>query len=213
MLEIDTLITRIPDILAYIVPGYIYLYIFYFVSLNDINKCNNTIIKSVVSSYIFILLDKLICTVLSIHYDSPNIFRIIVYALMIAYIIGLIFKSKRFNKFLRIIKINRTTNTNIWDDIHEKGMYLWVIPEKGEHSYLGQSEFCGEGNMSNLIVLTRYQELTLEGKVLHDYSKIESRKIMIDTTKCSRIELFYKEKMTIAEALKMIKDNIIEKFK
>lgn len=211
MEEINALIAGIPDILIYIVPGYLYLYVFYFVSLKNINDCNNVIIKCAVASYGLILLDKLICNIPFISWNSPNIIRVIIYAIVMAYLIGIIKKSKWFNHLLKIININRTTNANLWDDIHEKGTYLWVVPEKGDSSYLGQTSFCGEGDMSNIIVLTRYQELTMDGEVKKDYSKSEKRKIMLDTTKCLRIELFYEEKMNIIEALKMIRDSFIRK--
>nr|WP_315020172.1 hypothetical protein [uncultured Aminipila sp.] len=165
-------------------------------------------IKSIVLSSIL----KTISNILFIV-DTFLVIKIVFVPTILAYFIGRLWRSDDFNNVLLKIKINRTTNENLWADVIKEGLYLWIIFDGEEKSYLGQCVYCGEGEMSSLMVLSKYQELDSEGQVIHDYYNEPTRRIVVDTSRCSRIELFYQKELSINDIIKKIKDYLVKRNK
>lgn len=192
------LIDKIPDILLFIVPGYIFVSIFNFILFkdkrNDENSQTNFIIlKSISISYIFkLFLDKIktiTCLSKCSIDDSLNAIILVVACLLISYVTALICRTKSFNKFLLKIGIRRTINSDIWLDIVSDGCWLRVFSKDEQKSYLGQCRFHESHKNEPIIVLIKYQILDEYNDVICDYSNNVNRKIVLNLKDFERVEV------------------------
>lgn len=103
-------------------------------------------------------------------------------------IIGFVFRTNKFNSLLRFIKINRSTNKNIWIDAIVPGTYIRIFMDDG-YSYQGQCYLMEENSPEPIFILIYWQKLDSMSNVLIDYYKDEKRLIALNTKGFKRIEL------------------------
>lgn len=101
---------------------------------------------------------------------------------------GFILRSNKFNKFLRFVKIDRSTNKNIWIDVIEPGTYIRIFTEDG-YSYQGQCYLMDEDSLEPIIILIHWQKLDADSKVVIDNYKKEKRLIALNTKGFKKIEI------------------------
>lgn len=191
---ISELIAKIPEILSYIVYGYIYLTAYYWISFKDNNDFNNFIIKSVATSYLLITLYDVIINKYNINLINEY-YKVICYfftSAILGLIIGKITSHRIFNLLLHKLHIGRTTNSNIWDDVIKP--YTWVrVFMKDGSSYLGQYRYGEPFKSEPIIVLATYQKLDKDTDVVIDYSQNPNELIMLNTKDFDRIEITYND--------------------
>lgn len=108
-----------PEIMSYIVYGYIFLSAYYWLSFKDDKDFTNLVIKIIASSFILKSLYELIIQRFNILFSS-ELLKIVVLVLIsgiTGLVIGRFTSGRRFNLLLHKLHIGRTMNTNIWDDV------------------------------------------------------------------------------------------------
>lgn len=189
------MIDRIPDILVYVVPGFIFVEIYSFVKFKDENSEHNktefVILKSITISYIF----KSIWDFAYASFDLNNSVWYCVYfvtmlcsCVAVSYVFYIIGSSKAIGKMLIELKIRRTVNENIWVDIIKDGLYLRVYSKDGEKSYFGYCRLCELHSREPIIVLSRYRILDRGNNILFDGSTDETCEMIINLKDFERID-------------------------
>lgn len=200
MNDILELINSLPLVMSYIIYGFIFVSIFNFITIKRISNENNHLIISYISisfilrciyEYLFGWLDK--NGVMAIQINS-DLFYIVTIALTIvmSYISGILFSSKFINNVLLHIGIKRTVNKNIWQDITEDNMWMFLKFKEEDYGYLGMYKYVEEKTDKPRILLNRYQLIEVStGEAKVDYSNEANRCILIDTNDIDTIEMIY----------------------
>lgn len=181
-----------PEIMSYIVYGYIFLSAYYWISFKDNKDFTNSVIKSIASSFILKSSYELIVQRFNIVFSS-ELLKIVVFVLIsgiVGLVIGRLTSDGHFNLLLHKLHIGRTTNTNIWDDVIKP--YTWVrVFMKDGSSYLGQYRYGEPFKSEPIIVLATYQKLDKDTDIVKDNSQNMNELIMLNTKDFDRIEITY----------------------
>ena len=189
---ITYLIDNIPQIISYIVYGYVFLVAYYWISFKDNKDFNNLLIKSIASSYLLTTIYDLIVLKSNIVF-SNNYYKVISYFLisvLLGFIIGKVTSHRFFNLLLHKLHVGRTTNENIWDDVIKP--YTWVrVFMKDGSSYLGQYRYGEPFQREPIIVLATWQKLDKDVDVVIDNSQNPNELILLNTKDFEKIEITY----------------------
>lgn len=185
------LIDNIPYILSFVIPGYILLSTYYWVSFVDSKNFNNLIIKSVAASYILgvvfdFILERIHLTIL----PEQRIILLSITALLLGVILGKLCHSTVFNNILLKLHIYRTTNDDFWMDVFKDNTWVRVFLKDGK-SYLGLYKYGQPNKDEPIIALSMYQKLDDEGHVIIDNSSNPKELIVLNTKDFDRIEIIY----------------------
>ncbi len=189
---VTELIKNIPEIISYVVYGYIFLVAYYWVTFKDNKDFNNLLIKSIAASYLLTSSFNIIVTKFKITFidDSYRVISYFVASAILGFIVGKLISHRWFNSLLHILHIGRTTNENIWDDIIKP--YTWVrVFMKDGTSYLGQYRYGEPFKSEPIIVLATYQKLSQDAEIVIDNSQNKNELIMLNTKDFDRIEITY----------------------
>ena len=187
---ITEIINQLPQILSYIVPGYIFLTIYQWTRFRDGDSLKNIVLKSIVVSYVIKILLNILFKELHIAINDEIIFVgiCIIIATISSILLSIIISSRRYNKILRILNISRTTNKNIWDDVYQNGTALKIYQSDGTF-YTGHLRFCEENQREPLVVLSRYGLFDENNNILIDKTEDSSEEIMLNTKDFKKIEI------------------------
>lgn len=189
---VTELIDKIPDILSYIIYGYVYLTAYYWISFKDNKDFKKLIIKSVAVSYILLTFYDAFAFKYNIVFT--NHFRHTIYYFIISAILGLIIgkviSHRNFNLLLHRLNVGRTTNENIWDDVIKPYTWLRIYMKDGS-SYLGQYKYGEPFVREPIIMLVTYQKFDNENDIVIDYSQDPNRAILLNTKGFEKIEVVY----------------------
>lgn len=187
---ITEIINQLPQILSYIVPGYIFLTIYQWTRFRDGDSLKNIVLKSIVVSYVIKILLNILFKELHIAINDEIIFVgiCIIIATISSILLSIIISSRRYNKILRILNISRTTNKNIWDDVYQNGTALKIYQSDGTF-YAGHLRFCEENQRGPLVVLSRYGLFDENNNILIDKTEDSSEEIMLNTKDFKKIEI------------------------
>lgn len=189
------LINHIPNIISNIVYGYIFLSAYYWISFVKQNNYKNFIMKCVVINYILKNFYKItFFQFISNKYENRPIVVILlcVITLIIALTLGKIVHATWFNDTMEKIHLYRTTNENIWDDVIKTGMFLQIYMNDGT-AYLGLYRKSESFEREPFILLSRYQKLDKNDKVVEDYFDDTNKYILLNTKDFERIEIDYSQ--------------------
>lgn len=185
------LIDNIPYILSFVIPGYILLSTYYWVSFADSKNFNNLIIKSVAASYILgvvfdFIFNRIHLTILL----EQRIILLSITALLLGVVLGELCHSTIFNNILLKLHIYRTTNDDFWMDVFKDNTWVRVFLKDGK-SYLGLYKYGQPNKDEPIIALSMYQKLDDEGHVIIDNSSNPKELIVLNTKDFDRIEIIY----------------------
>lgn len=186
------LIKNIPEIISYIVYGYVFLSAYYWISFKDNKDFNNLLIKSIAASYLLTTIYDLIVFKCNIIFDNQY-YKVISYfaiSTALGLIIGKIISHRLFNLLLHKLHIGRTTNENIWDNIIKPYTWLCVHMKDGS-SYLGQYRYGEPFKSEPIIMLSTYQKLDKDNDIVIDNSQDPTRSILLNTKDFEKIEVIY----------------------
>jgi len=185
------LIDNIPYILSFIIPGYILLSTYYWVSFVDSKNFNNLIIKSVAASYILgVVFDFIFNRIHLTILPEQRVILLSITALLLGVILGKIYHSTVFNNILLKLHIYRTTNDDFWMDVFKDNTWVRVFLKDGK-SYLGLYKYGQPNKDEPIIALSMYQKLDEEGNVIIDNSSNPKELIVLNTKDFDRIEIIY----------------------
>ena len=180
----------LPDIMLYLVSGFAFIQTFLFIHNKNGNKnYKHRLIQYIVAGYILTNIYYAIPISINAYVD---IMIFIVIILIISYVITQITLWDKFENICEKLKINRTINQNIWLDIQSKNKNgLWVYLTCEDRFIVGQLYLVENDERFPLITLKNYQKYDLEDNLIEDNSKDSNSLILVDTSKCSKIEFVY----------------------
>lgn len=188
------MIQNIPEIISYIVYGYIFLVSYYWISFKDNKDFNNLLIKSVATSYLLTTIYDIVISKCNITFKSEN-YKVVVYFVLSAilgFIIGKIISHRWFNKVLHKLHIGRTTNENIWDDVIKP--YTWVrVFMKDGSSYMGQYRYGEPFKSEPIIALATWQKFDEDTDIVIDNTQNSNEIILLNTKDFEKIEITYQD--------------------
>lgn len=204
MEEILDLINSLPLIMSYIVYGSLFLSIFNFITFKSKKyEIKHYFISCITVSFIIKIIFDWILNLWSTHTTVKIATDTVEYYLLsfgftviVAYIGGILFSSKCFNRLLLNFGIKRTVNENIWEDVIQNDTWLYIHMKNEDYGYLGLHRYSEENCSNPKIVLGFYQLIEKStGKVVTDCSDDDNKLIMIDTKNVDTIEIIYQNSM------------------
>ena len=183
------------EVILYFISGYIFTFVFCFVS--DVKRDNgyqNMLFRSLISGYILTQFYYIVPSVTK--NEKIDILIFVIFCVIGAYVSARVIKSNRFWLFLRRLKIYNTVNNGIWLDIIDDRCPTWIratIKSQNEDIW-GQVDTVELHNRKPLILLSDYEICDLDGNIIKDLKDDTTRKILVDTEKCDRLEVVYNEK-------------------
>ena len=212
---ITYLIDNIPEIISYVVYGYVFLVAYYWISFKDNKDFNNLLIKSIAASYLLTSIYDLFIEIYNIAF-SNEYYKVIIYftvSAVLGFAVGKIISHRQFNLLLHKLHIGRTTNENIWDDVIKPYTWIRVFMKDGS-SYLGQYRYGEPFKSEPIIVLATYQKLDKDTDIVIDNSQNMNELIMLNTKDFDRIEITYtpvKSENECGKIWKWLKRNVLRK--
>ena len=197
--SISELSQILPQIIIYIVTGYVFNKTFHFVSLKrNSTDVEHVLTSSLVIGYIYCNIAYLIP--LSISYEA-DIFCIIFSALLLGYIFAKILQNKRIIKVFDFLKIRDTGNLYYWDDLmdNEYPMKVRILFENS--IYEGMLHNYESYSNEPCITLASYVIKTLNNEVISDFSSDNTRVIILNNSKAISVEIIYCENGEICKDL------------
>lgn len=189
----EELFKLLPDIIIYLIGGYLYITIYRFVSYKEkIDGVENILLSSLTVGFIV----KNILAKFGQNNDLIYIAICGITAYLFALFSGWMNNSDKVNKLLQKLKINRTNNLNIWYDFlppMSKPIVLKLTDIDNKICYIGCCSNVEEGEHLPFIILSRYQKLKITGEVLTDYSNDSESCVILNTEKFSSVERIINE--------------------
>lgn len=184
------LVAILPDIILYIVSGYICAFAFSFISIRKkVEDINGIIILSLVVGYTL----NAVLSAFIIVEDFVAVYFL--FSAIIGVIAGFLFRSRILNIILKKLHINRTINMNIWHDIVDSKNPMWIrAVNRGEgYIILGILVLVEEFERYPQIVLQQYEVFDINSGDLYDHKEDARRQIVIKTENFDEIEIVYDE--------------------
>lgn len=189
----EDLFKLLLDIIIYLIGGYLYIAIYRFVAYKEkLDGVENILLSSLTVGFIV----KNILTKFGQNNDLIYIAICGVTAYLFAQLNGWMNNNDNVNKLFQKLKINRTTNHNIWLDFlppMSKPIVLKLTDIDNKICYIGCCTDVEEGEHLPFIVLSRYQKLKITGEVLTDYSNDAEICVILNTERFSSIERIINE--------------------
>lgn len=182
-------IQNLPDVLTYIVPGYIFVFIYRYILYKDDDSAEHisyVVWNSIVISFILRVIFDAVVPFASTSYRC---LLLIIFASAGGYFGAKMIPSKFARTVRCFLGITRTSHKNIWDDILEPGLWLRVWLKDSGKSYLGQVRYIEDYAREPIMVLERYQFLDDDAKPLFDHSADAKRAVVINLSAFERIEI------------------------
>lgn len=174
------MVNSIPGIIQYVVPGFILLSIFSFVSVRKENY-GKSFIASVCVSYLLKL--SLDC----VPNANFGISAQIVCAILIGYFFGRIVASPKFNDFLIFLKIKNAAGSSFWANIVENE--LWIMIYADDVIHYGGVSLVEDRPDGKYIVLDKYSTLDYDGNVIDDRTNDSEFRMMFDMSQYKKFSL------------------------
>lgn len=211
MSYIDTLIKELPEIILYVVVGYIFIKTFHFVALKqNSTDIEHILISSLVVGYIYCKIAYLIPISISYEVDTA---LIVLSSLVIGYISGRIIRCKYTPQVLDFLKIRDTGNLYLWDDMMDNYNPMKVIISYDNIIYEGLLHNYESYSNEPHIALGAYIVKNKDGKIIGDFSNDNTRVIILDTSNATSIDIIYSECSEQCKDLQYLCDSNNEIFK
>ena len=189
----EDLVKLLPDIIIYLIGGYIFITIYRFVSYKEkINDVENLLLSSLTVG--FIIKNTLI------KFNQNNDLVYVAICGVVAYLLALLIcwlnTSNKVYNVLQHLRINRTNHSNIWYDFlppMSKPIALKLTDMDNKICYIGCCTDVEEGEHLPFIVLSRYKKQKITGEVLIDCSNDNESSVILNTEKFTSIERIINE--------------------
>ncbi|MHB9937922.1 hypothetical protein CF098_07820 [Clostridium sporogenes] len=213
--NIKKLIDYLPNLIIYIVPGYITICIISFIIQRKQSRDKVDFFNYIVCSYIIKSITEFVFK--KWINETNNIFIIVIVSIVSGIILGLFIKSDKFNKILKSSRINLTIYSNIFDDIDDKkyGEFMRVHLTD-EVIYEGRMrKYEHANNFDDIhIMLSEYIKYKNQCddsiKVIDDLSSDNTAWVVLRAKDIKAIEVFYDERSENTEKISDLKGKGIE---
>lgn len=194
-MDLKNLLEILPDIVLYIASGYLFIFIFCFISLRKkLNDIQGVFIISLVVGFI---LKTVVCAVIPVRFGFyVNTVGFLIICAFLGGIAGYTVESSWFRKILTKLRISRSVHENIWHDIIDvEGNTMWIraVSREKEQVIIGILVLVEEFQRYPLLVLQQYRVYDLEGKLIEDYIQNANHQIIIKSEYYDTIDVVYDE--------------------
>lgn len=186
----ESIINMLPDIIIYIVLGYLFCTTYTFARKQDTNSNYQYLfLKSITWGFV---LKKIYDEFPSTGKYTIDIIGMAIASALLGGLIAMVIGSWVFEKFLNFLHVGRNPNKYIWNDlIHDKyAISVRVEDETTHRIYEGDLVSVEELTEKPQILLSAYKEFK-NGVLIHNYSENYEQTVLIDTSKFSVIKLIY----------------------
>ena len=206
--EIKSIIEMLPVYLCYIYPGYITMFLFYYFRALTLGDTKAKIIKSIVISYLYIILTEnfiipqintYLCKKVANNYDSLGFNLILIgLSVIVPYAIYMfLFKNRLMEKISKKVGIDTTLDRNEIDMLQRKydqPIWIYVYLKNGNIMYEGSlTEKELEEGRVKFFCLSKYRKNLLKTngkiKILDDYGDDAKQKVLIYFDQISHFEI------------------------
>ena len=192
----DKLIEFLPQVIIYIILGFIFLRIFrYMCTIKNSEEYEHIVWESLLVG--FVLNHCYMLIPISVNY-AVDIIGMIVMTVILAGVFSKIYSSNKLDKALRYLGVHRTRNKYIWKDIedHDYKMEVALMNPDTKEAYQGVIVYYEEFEKHPQIVLTQYRYWEDWHKEEPDMNFTDNpEKIaLVDTAQFSRINIIYDKK-------------------
>lgn len=185
----EELVKYLPDIIMYIVVGFIIIRIFHFIALMQ----NSTDIKHILSSSLvigYIYCNIAYCIPISINYYIDHIL-IILSSIVVSFYLGRFIASKKYMKLFDIIGIRNSFNTYMWDDLMDQSEPMKIIITYDTIQYEGMVHNFESYSNSPHITLASYITRDKNNIIIKDYTDDNTKIIVLDSSTAKSVEIIY----------------------
>jgi len=199
-LKIKDIISILPLLIIYILPGYSFINVVNFIINKKQVDDKNILIKSLVISYIIINSETLLLHMRSIKLDissSGGVIFTFCFSIIIAYLYSMIVQGEIGNMILKWLKITRSLKTDILNDLvdFELGMWIKIFLSSEQVIYVGKlRRFELITDTSYSIVLSNFILYNYSGDELVNNSTLDTEWVAVSVKDNYRIELVYMSK-------------------
>lgn len=190
----------LPDIILYLVTGYMCIHVFYFVALKESKEdINHILLSSLIIGFIIVKTMNMIPVTISYSVDCIGI---VITGIVIGYVFGRVYYNKKFYRILELLKIRSTPNKYIWTDLmdHDYPTYA-VIEMKNGISYYGYI-YLIEGYVSKpQLTLVSHKKIYPDGTI-EKREKEDNTVIIIDSGNAETIILYYDDESNYKSRIK-----------
>lgn len=199
------LIDILPDIIMYIVTGYVFIKTFHFVALKqNSSEIQHILTSSLVVGYVYCNIASLIP--LSISY-IVDFFGIVISAAIAGYVLAILLRNEKVAKILDFLKIRNTFNLYYWDDLMDNDYPMKARITFEDVSYEGMLHVYESYSNDPHVAMASYVVINNEDKIIEDYKDDETRVIILDTSKAKKVEFIYDKESEICKDLKYLCNN------
>lgn len=172
--EISKLINELPNIIMYILPGYIGIQMYNYILNVKGKELRNSIMEYVLSSFLIITIVEWIYNYLDYNFslvDTSTKLIICIISFVGSYILTMIFRTTLFIGIIRFLGINRNNAPNILSDIHDYAYGTWL------RVYIASEKIIYDGKMCKFEHKGSYQDSFL---VISDYETYRYGETTVD---------------------------------
>lgn len=192
------IIKELPKLISYFVPGALFIVISQFICSKKNTTYEYFIFKSLIISYLMILISNGVFTVLnleSVEFLDADIFTKIfpiIISIISSYLLSIFYMSLQYESFLKFLKINRTIHDSFWTDVLDckHGTYITVYLKEEKLKITGIVKRHEEKEDNNYLSLAKYEIYDCEGKIIKECTT-DDRRILVNTRDIFMCELIY----------------------
>lgn len=198
--NIEDLIMVIKEYILYIYPGFITLMIYRFIIAKNVEENKNTLIKSIIISYIYVSILEEITQIDVSQFMILHHIVLLIVACIVPITWNYFFKSSIVTKILRIIKIDTNVHENILESLRAKEQGLWIRAYMDDYGIMYEGSLRShesDPNKEQQIVLSGYRFYRMNSnkskKCLKDYSDTDKYWVKIKEKDITRMEIVYEK--------------------
>lgn len=185
------LASNIPAFLTYVVPGYLFLAVYRYMLFKDedtTDKTSGLLLNSIIISFVLKTLYDAVVSVIPWKNESLYLVGIILLGICTGFGMAKLVVSELATDTFEKLGINRTVNSNIWDDVIGQDQWLRIwLPDSGR-SYYGQVAAMENYRREPIVLLRNYQFLNDDGTPLIDNVADSSRSVLLNLSGFERVE-------------------------
>ncbi|WP_303819335.1 hypothetical protein [Ruminococcus flavefaciens] len=187
----------LPDIIIYIVLGFVFLKIYYFSSLKPFDQSlSDKLIESLLVGFV---LKNIYDFFPSINHNVDIIAMILTTSLL-GFLTAKLSTGKKAKKAFDILKIHQDGEKFIWRNlIGEKTMWATLTNNKDQTYYYGRVAMIESFERKPQILLTEYK-YSKDGNTLNDYTNHPEQTILLDTSQFQDIRISYSDEDLITQS-------------
>ena len=191
MSRVLELASNIPAFLTYVVPGYLFLAVYRYMLFKDegtTDKTSGLMLNSIISSFVLKTLYDAVVSAIPWKNESLYLVGIILLGIGTGFGAAKLVVSGLATEVFEKLGINRTVNSNIWDDVIGQDQWLRIwLPDSGR-SYYGQVAAMENYRREPIVLLRNYQFLNDDGTPLIDTVADSSRSVLLNLSGFERVE-------------------------